>query len=72
MDELVFCFLIESVRVSSVGGFGEVERFLFGELRLFEVVETIVGQETPVDVMDVRVATGSVGFVVDYFALNGN
>jgi hypothetical protein len=40
--ELILSFFIESVGVTAIGGFGEVKGFLFGKMRLFEVMETIV------------------------------
>ena len=69
MNELVLGLLVKCMRMPAVAGFGEGEGFLFRGLKLSEVMKAIVAQEASINVLDVTVSAGSVGFIVDDFPL---
>ena len=53
VNKLVFGFFIEGVWVSSISGFGKVERFLFWLNGLFEVMDAIIRQETTINIVNI-------------------
>ncbi len=70
VNKIVLCLFVIRKRMSSVCSFWEWEWYLLWCFVLFDVMESIITQETTVDVMNVTVSASSIGFIVDDFALH--
>ena len=70
MDKLILSLFVVRIRVSIVSSFWEWKCSLFLRLQLSELMDSIMRQETTVNILDVRIPTSSISSIVNY-AANG-